>query len=75
MASQLEVIDQDYKDFQKDKYNILYKINKQGNARSVKRGNVVKVDYEGFLLSGVKFDNSIDRAKPIEFMVGDGQVD
>nr|WP_240326158.1 FKBP-type peptidyl-prolyl cis-trans isomerase [Borrelia miyamotoi] len=75
VASQLEVIDQDYKDFQKDKYNILYKINKQGNARSVKRGNVVKVDYEGFLLSGVKFDNSIDRAKPIEFMVGDGQVD
>ncbi|AHE62734.1 peptidylprolyl isomerase [Borrelia parkeri HR1] len=74
MASQLEIIDKDYKDFQKDKSGILYKINKQGNGKNVKSGNIIKVDYEGFLLSGVKFDSSIDRGKPIEFVVGSGQV-
>ncbi|WP_247065569.1 peptidylprolyl isomerase [Borrelia sp. MN22-0132] len=74
MAFQLEIIDKDYKDFQKDKNGILYKINKQGNGKNVKSGNTIKVDYEGFLLSGVKFDSSIDRGKPIEFVVGSGQV-
>ncbi|WP_247031828.1 peptidylprolyl isomerase [Borrelia venezuelensis] len=74
MAFQLEIIDKDYKDFQKDESGILYKINKQGNVKNVKSGNIVKVDYEGFLLSGIKFDSSIDRGKPIEFVVGSGQV-
>ncbi|APR65287.1 peptidylprolyl isomerase [Borrelia anserina] len=71
---QLEIIDRDYRDFEKDRSGILYKINKRGNGKSVKSGNVIKVDYEGFLLSGVKFDSSIDRGEPIEFMVGRGQV-
>ncbi|UPA16271.1 peptidylprolyl isomerase [Borrelia coriaceae] len=74
MTSQLEIIDQDYKDFQKDKSGILYKITKKGKGKNVKKGNVVKVDYEGFLLNGVKFDSSIDRGEPIEFVVGSGQV-
>ncbi|AAX16921.1 peptidylprolyl isomerase [Borrelia hermsii] len=74
MASQLAIIDQDYKDFQRDKSGILYKINKKGNGKHVKNGNVLKVDYEGFLLSGVKFDSSIDRGEPIELVVGSGQV-
>ena len=60
MDSQIKIIEQDYKDFQKDANGILYKINKKGNGRSVKKGNVIRVDYEGFLLSGVKkFDSSI----------------
>ncbi|WP_255571073.1 peptidylprolyl isomerase [Borrelia sp. HM] len=74
MASQLKIIETDYKDFQKDANGILYKIKKKGNGRSVRKGNVIRVDYEGFLLSGVKFDSSIERGEPIEFVVGNSQV-
>ena len=74
ISSQLEMIYENYRDYQKDKNDIFYKINKQGKGRGVKKGDVLRVDYEGFLLSGVKFDSSIDRGESIEIMVGSGQV-
>ncbi|AWG42788.1 peptidylprolyl isomerase [Candidatus Borreliella tachyglossi] len=74
ISYQLEMISKDYIDFQKDENGIFYRINKQGNGRSAKRGSVLIVDYEGFLLSGAKFDSSIDRSEPIEVIVGSGQV-
>ncbi|WP_235048163.1 peptidylprolyl isomerase [Borrelia persica] len=74
MSLQLEIIDKDYKDFKKDKSGVLYKLTKSGSGKCVKDGSVVRVDYEGFLLNGVKFDSSIDRGNPIELVVGSGQV-
>ncbi|QMU99609.1 peptidylprolyl isomerase [Borrelia sp. A-FGy1] len=74
ISSQLEIIYKKYRDFKKDNNDIFYKINKQGKGKGVKKGDILIVDYEGFLLSELKFDSSIDRGEPIEFMVGYGQV-
>ncbi|UGQ16094.1 peptidylprolyl isomerase [Borrelia sp. RT5S] len=74
ISFQLEMIYENYKGYQKDSNGIFYVINRQGKGRSVKKGDVLRVDYEGFLLSGVRFDSSIERGEPIEIVVGSGQV-
>ena len=38
------------------------------------RGQMVSVDYSGYLMDGTLFDSSVDRGKPIEFPVGNGSV-
>ena len=38
------------------------------------KGEMVKVDYSGYLLNGKMFDSSVDRGEPIEFPVGTGRV-
>ena len=38
------------------------------------RGQMVAVDYSGYLTDGTLFDSSVDRGKPIEFPVGNGSV-
>lgn len=47
---------------------------KKGSGRSPKNGETVQVHYTGTLLDGTKFDSSIDRGKPIEFVLGEGRV-
>ncbi|UER67587.1 peptidylprolyl isomerase [Borrelia sp. BU AG58] len=74
ISSQLEMIYENYRDYQRDSNGIFYKINRQGKGEGVKKGDVLRVDYEGFLLSGVKFDSSVGRGDPIEVVVGSGQV-
>ncbi|HEX7449191.1 MAG TPA: FKBP-type peptidyl-prolyl cis-trans isomerase [Pirellulales bacterium] len=46
-----------------------YKVLKSGNGKSPKANDTVKVDYEGTLLDGTKFDSSYDRGEPIVMRV------
>ena len=44
-----------------------YIIEKEGEGSKPLAIDIVKVNYEGFLLDGTKFDSSLDRGEPIEF--------
>lgn len=45
-----------------------------GKGSAAKTGDTVRVHYVGRLLSGTKFDSSLDRNEPFEFTLGQGQV-
>lgn len=47
---------------------------KAGNGEEAAEGKTVSVHYTGWLTNGIKFDSSIDRAMPFEFVLGAGQV-
>ena len=47
---------------------------KAGDGALATKGKVVSVHYTGTLTNGTKFDSSLDRGQPIEFMLGAGQV-
>ncbi len=42
--------------------------------RVVKNGDTIDVHYIGKLENGTKFDSSIDRGQPFEFIIGQGMV-
>jgi peptidylprolyl isomerase len=51
-----------------------YVVVQEGTGETPKTGDLVKVHYTGTLEDGTKFDSSVDRGEPIEFVLGRGQV-
>ena len=45
-----------------------------GTGDEAQAGSTVSVHYTGWLVDGTKFDSSLDRGTPFEFVLGRGQV-
>jgi FKBP-type peptidyl-prolyl cis-trans isomerase len=45
-----------------------------GTGEVAKEGSHVRVHYTGWLISGKKFDSSVDAGKPFDFTIGNGEV-
>ncbi|WP_109831367.1 FKBP-type peptidyl-prolyl cis-trans isomerase [Reichenbachiella versicolor] len=53
---------------------LAYIITEQGEGDNAQPGDNIVAHYTGTLLDGTKFDSSVDRNQPFNFMVGVGQV-
>jgi len=45
-----------------------------GKGFEAQRGKRVKVHYSGYLMTGQKFDSSVDKGEALEFRLGEGRV-
>jgi FKBP-type peptidyl-prolyl cis-trans isomerase len=45
-----------------------------GEGKEAVKGALLFVQYEGFLEDGTKFDSSLDRGRPFQFVIGSGRV-
>lgn len=46
----------------------------EGTGKAAVKGALLKMHYEGFLENGTKFDSSLDRGTPFQFVIGSGRV-
>lgn len=58
----------------KTESGLYYVIEKEGTGEQAVPGKTVSVHYTGTLLDGTKFDSSVDRGQPFEFVLGQGRV-
>jgi len=54
--------------------NLKIEILKEGSGPGAKNGDRVSVNYVGTLTDGKKFDSSLDRGTPFDFVLGAGNV-
>lgn len=54
--------------------NLLIEDTQIGSGKNIIKGALVICHYEGFLDSGAKFDSSLDKGKPFQFVFGTGRV-
>jgi peptidylprolyl isomerase len=59
---------------QTTKSGLKHQLLKAGSGATPKPGQMVSVHYTGWLTNGTKFDSSVDRGQPFEFVLGRGQV-
>jgi len=45
-----------------------------GEGKETQRGALVLAHYSGFLEDGTKFDSSVDKGRPFQFVFGTGRV-
>ena len=45
-----------------------------GSGKETSKGALLIVQYEGFLEDGTKFDSSLERGRPFQFVFGTGRV-
>ena len=45
-----------------------------GEGKEAVKGALLFVQYEGFLEDGTKFDSSLNRGRPFQFVIGSGRV-
>ncbi len=60
--------------FQETSTGLKYEDKQVGNGASPAKGQRVRVHYTGWLTDQTKFDSSVDRGQPFEFVIGVGQV-
>lgn len=58
----------------KTKSGLQYEDMVPGSGASPQPGKKVTVHYTGWLTDGTKFDSSVDRNEPFQFVIGTGQV-
>lgn len=58
----------------KTESGLRYVITQEGNGTTAEPGDEVVVHYDGKLMSGDRFDSSIERGTPFSFTIGRGQV-
>lgn len=46
----------------------------EGTGRQAMKGDTIAAHYTGWLEDGTKFDSSLDRGEPLEFVCGVGMV-
>jgi len=70
----INTINADFPDTLQTASGIRYLIQRQGSGDKPEIGRTVRVHYTGRLLSGMIFDDSNLRGRPLEFQVGTGRV-
>ena len=45
-----------------------------GTGEAASQGSTAFVHYTGWLMDGTKFDSSLDRGQPLDFVIGQGRV-
>jgi FKBP-type peptidyl-prolyl cis-trans isomerase len=74
VAKEEALIKEKYPNAIRTSSGLMYIILKEGNGATPTSGALVEAHYTGMLLDGTKFDSSVDRGKPLLFLVGRGEV-